>query len=274
MAVGTKIQNPRGFGFFLAVLTLRVRCFSNGKKVYLISLKIMVADNIQHIRDTAAAACRLAGRDPGSVRLIVVGKTFPPEKILEAVDAGAWDIGENYVQEALGKREALTDARIRWHFIGHLQSNKVKYIAPWAAMVHAVDTARCADELQRHAERLGRVIEVLVEVNTSEEATKFGVRPDAALDFVRSIAGLPNIAVRGLMTIGPFTEDAALSRASFRQLRELRDEMNDRNATRAPLTELSMGMTHDYTIAIEEGSTMIRIGTAIFGARVKKADAA
>jgi PLP dependent protein len=258
---------------FGTIIIILVHCFSNGKKVYLISQKIMVADNIQHIRESAAAACRRAGRDPESVKLIVVGKTFPAEKILEAVNAGAVDIGENYVQEAVSKREALNDERIRWHFIGHLQSNKVKYIAEWVAMIHSVDNARCAEELQRHAARLGRVIDVLVEVNTSAEATKFGVHPDGAVEFVRSIAEFQNIVVKGLMTIGPFTDETESSRRSFRLLRTLRDEMNSKSITRAPLSELSMGMTHDYSIAIDEGSTMIRIGTAIFGSRVKKADA-
>lgn len=234
----------------------------------------MVAENIRTIRDTAAASCITAGRDPASVRLIVVGKTFPAEKILEAVHAGAPDIGENYVQEALGKHEALKHEEIRWHFIGHLQSNKVKYIAEWVTLIHAVDNERCAQEIQKHAFRLGRTIDVLVEVNTSAEATKFGVKPELALGFVRSLGALPNVNVKGLMTIGPFTDDAEASRASFRLLKSLLDEMNQTQVTRVPMTELSMGMTHDYTIAIEEGATMIRIGTAIFGSRVKKPDAA
>jgi len=233
----------------------------------------MVAENIRHIRETAAAACIRAGRAPESVRLIVVGKTFPAEKILEAVTAGAPDIGENYVQEALAKRDALKAEPIRWHFIGHLQSNKVKYIADWVDMVHAVDNERCAQELQKHAARLGRTIDVLVEVNTSEEATKFGVKPEEAAGFVRSLSAYPSLVVKGLMTIGPFTDEADASRASFQLLKSLLDRMNLACATPVPMTELSMGMTHDYTIAIEEGSTMIRIGTAIFGSRVKKAGA-
>jgi PLP dependent protein len=247
--------------------------FKRKKGIFNIREKIMVADNIRHIRETAEAVCVQAARDPASVKLIAVGKTFPPEKILEAVDAGVSDIGENYVQEAIGKRETLNDDRIRWHFIGHLQTNKVKYVAGWVSMIHSVDDARCAEEIQKHAARLGRSIDVLVEVNTSEEATKFGVRPERAGELVRSIAALPNLEVRGLMTIGPFTEEATESRASFRLLRSLRDEMNEYHVTRVPMTELSMGMTHDYRIAIEEGSTMIRIGTAIFGVRVKRTDA-
>lgn len=246
--------------------------FKRKKGIFNIRKKIMVSDNIRHISETAAAACIQAARDPGSVTLIAVGKTFPPEMILEAVHAGVLDIGENYVQEVIGKRDVLKDDRIRWHFIGHLQSNKVKYIAEWVTLIHSVDNARCAEEIQRHALRLGRTIDILVEVNTSAEATKFGVHPEQAVEFVRSIAAYPNICVKGLMTIGPFTDESASSRASFRLLRSLRDEMNAQHVTRVPMTELSMGMTHDYRIAIEEGSTMIRIGTAIFGLRVKKAD--
>ncbi len=230
----------------------------------------MVADNIRHIRETAGAACLRAGRVPESVRLIAVGKTFPPDRIREVVNAGVADIGENYVQEAIAARDALHDDRIRWHFIGHLQTNKVKFIADWVTLIHSVDNARCAEELQKHALRLGRKIDVLVEVNTSDEATKFGVRPEAALAFVQSIAALSNITVQGLMTIGPFTDDIEASRASFRLLRSLRDEMNACSVTPAPITELSMGMTHDYCTAIEEGSTIIRIGTAIFGVRAKR----
>ncbi|HLP17137.1 MAG TPA: YggS family pyridoxal phosphate-dependent enzyme [Bacteroidota bacterium] len=227
----------------------------------------MVADNIRHILDGVEAACLRLGRSPDSVRLIAVGKTFSPETIREAVDAGIADIGENYVQEAVGKRSALDDARIRWHFIGHLQTNKVKYIAEWVAMIQSVDNIRCAQEIQKHAARLGRSIDVLVEVNTSAEATKFGVKPDEAVAFVKSLSDLPNVNIKGLMTIGPFTDNADESRASFRTLKRLIDEINA--GREEPLTELSMGMTHDYPIALEEGATMIRIGTAIFGSRVK-----
>jgi PLP dependent protein len=229
----------------------------------------MVAENIRHIVDDVEAACIRLGRSADSVRLIAVGKTFPPEMIREAVDAGIADIGENYVQEAVGKRLALEDAGIRWHFIGHLQTNKVKYIADWVSLIHSVDNLRCAEEIQKHAARLGRRIDVLVEVNTSEEATKFGVKPDDAAAFVHSLAALPDVNVQGLMTIGPFTDAAEESRASFRRLKRLFDEINE--TKQEPLTELSMGMTHDYAIAIEEGATMIRIGTAIFGPRAKKA---
>lgn len=244
--------------------------FQTKKRYIQYQEKIMVAGRIQQIRKTVAAACVRAGRNPESVTLIAVGKTFPPEIICEAVNAGVVDIGENYVQEAIRVRDFLRDDRIRWHYIGHLQTNKVKYIADWVTMIHSVDNRRCAEEISKHGARLGRTIDVLVEVNTSDEATKYGVRPETAVEFVRSIATLPNIMVKGLMTIGPFTDTIKSSRASFRLLRSLRDEMNEQCATRIAITELSMGMTHDYLVAIDEGSTMIRIGTAIFGARIKK----
>ena len=229
----------------------------------------MVAENVKNIREQIQKACIAAGRNPDSVTLIAVSKTFGHEMIAEAVLEGVFDIGENYVQELVRKREQVPDSRIRWHFIGHMQSNKVKHIADWIYLIHSVDNDRVAVELQKRGEKLGRSINVLVEVNTSGEATKNGVKPEGALDLIRTISTFPNIDVQGLMTIGPFEPDSTGSRKSFRRLKSMFDEINAAAILRRPMVHLSMGMSHDFTAAIEEGSTMVRIGTSIFGSRTK-----
>jgi hypothetical protein len=177
------------------------------------------------------------------------------------------DIGENYVQELLEKRGKLAGEAIRWHFVGHLQSNKVKQITPWVTLIHAVDSVGLAREIDRRAAQVGRVIDLLVEVNTTGEGTKFGLQPDATVSFVRSLGGLPNIRVAGLMTIGPFLPDPEGSRPMFHVLRELRSEAAKLGQENGTMHHLSMGMTGDFEVAIDEGSTLIRIGTAIFGSR-------
>jgi len=230
----------------------------------------MISANIDRIRAGIAAACQRSGRRPEDVTLIAVTKTFPADRIREAVRAGCADIGENYVQELLPKHEELSGEAIRWHFIGHLQSNKVKYIVPWVTMVHAVDNRSLAEELDRRARQHGRVLDVLVEVNTTGEASKFGLGPDAVLPFVRSLADLDAVRVAGLMTIGPFLPDPEGSRPMFRRLRELRDELAGIRQENLTPVHLSMGMTGDYEVAVEEGATFIRIGTALFGSRPKK----
>lgn len=231
---------------------------------------MMVAENIKNIRENVAKACFRIGRDPQSVELIAVSKTFGTEKILEACTAGQLDFGENYVQELTEKRNALTAQPIRWHFIGHLQSNKVKYIADWIHLIHSVDSEGLAAEIDKRAQKSNRAIDALIEVNTSEEATKFGVKPEQAIDLIRFVNGMQHIHLKGLMTIGPFTDAKDESRAAFKVLKNIFDTANSRSILRQPMTILSMGMTHDYEIAIEEGSTMIRIGTAIFGARTQQ----
>ncbi|MEW5797977.1 MAG: YggS family pyridoxal phosphate-dependent enzyme [Bacteroidota bacterium] len=230
----------------------------------------MIAENIKNIRENVAKACFRIGRDPQSVELIAVSKTFGPDKVLEGFLAGQTDFGENYVQELIEKRNALITNPIRWHFIGHLQSNKVKYIAEWIHLIHSVDSEGLAAEIDKRAQKSSRVIDVLIEVNTSEEATKFGVKPEKAIDLMRYVDGLHHVNLKGLMTIGPFTDNKDESRTSFKVLKNIFDTANSQRILRQPMTILSMGMTHDFEIAIEEGSTMIRIGTAIFGLRTKQ----
>lgn len=237
---------------------------------YIPSLFSMIQANIDTLRPRIASACGRAGRSSADVALVAVSKTFPSAAIRQAVEAGVEEIGENYVQELLGKRKDLAGLPIRWHFIGHLQSNKVKYVAPWIELIHAVDNAGLAREIDRHAARAGRVIDILVEVNTTGEKSKFGLAPETTLPFIRSLEGMANLRVAGLMTIGPFLPDPEGSRPMFRTLRELRDETARLGQPNAPMHHLSMGMTGDFEVAIEEGATLIRIGTAIFGSRVKR----
>ena len=226
----------------------------------------MVAENVKNIRQRIASACARVSRKTEEVTLVAVTKTFNHLHIKEALAAGVSDIGENYVQEACEKQELLSNEQIRWHFIGHLQSNKVKYIIPWISFVHAVDSFKLGQEISRQAVTTGRTIDILVEVNTSAESTKFGVPPGEARTIVNKLSALSNINVAGLMTIGPFLPDPELSRPAFRMLHELRQQCRQDGLN---LPHLSMGMTNDFEVAIEEGATMVRIGTAIFGKRTK-----
>lgn len=236
---------------------------------YISGFKIrMVADNVENIRRRIASACSKVGRTAEEVTLVAVTKTFDSSRIREAVDAGVLDIGENFVQELSRKRNQLRDERIRWHFVGHLQTNKVRHIAEWIYLIHSVDSVHVGKELSKRGEQLGRTIEVLVEVNTSAEPTKFGVEPEKTASLVQELSTLRYIRVQGLMTIGPFLPDPELSRPAFRLLRELREKIRQ---TGLAMPHLSMGMTNDFEVAIEEGATILRIGTALFGRRVKNA---
>jgi pyridoxal phosphate enzyme (YggS family) len=229
----------------------------------------MIPANVKLIRERIERCCERIGRDAADVTLVAVAKTFPPEMVREAVRAGVGDIGENYVQELQQKRAALGDEGIRWHFIGHLQSNKARMVAPFAHLIHAVDSVGLAHELDRRARDAGRVLDVLVEVNTTGEGSKFGVLPDAAGALVRALHPFPNLRIAGLMTIGPFLPDPEGSRPMYRVLRELRDSIAAVPQDNVMMRHLSMGMTGDFEVAIEEGATIVRIGTAIFGRRVR-----
>ncbi len=227
----------------------------------------MIADNAQQVRERVRKACERSGRDPQGVRLIAVSKTFDVARVREVLEAGISDIGENFVQELRDKRAELNNPDIRWHFVGHLQSNKVKYIADFISLIHSTDHRSVAEEIDKRGARIGRLIDVLVEVNTTGERTKFGVLPESTIEFVKSLAHLRNLRVRGLMTMGPFLPDPEDSRPAFRTLREFRDDVRNAGIENVEMTELSMGMTNDFEVAIEEGATMVRIGTAIFGPR-------
>lgn len=226
-----------------------------------------VVNNIRKIREAIAEAALRSGRAPSEVRLMAVTKTVGDDRILEAIEAGVDIMGENYIQEAKRKIEAM-DVDVRWHMIGHLQSNKAKYAVRLFDMVHSVDRMGLAAELDKRSAAVGRVTDILVEVNVSGEESKSGVRADKAPALVREIARLDNLSIRGLMTMPPWFDDPEDARPYFVALRELRDRIAAEEIPAVDLRELSMGMSGDYGVAVEEGATIVRIGTAIFGARV------
>ncbi len=221
-------------------------------------------DEVQGRIARAAAAC---GRDPGAVTLVAVSKTHGADAIREAYAAGQRDFGENYAQELEEKARALADlAELRWHFIGHLQRNKARLVAPFAEMIQTIDSARLAGELSRLAEPAGRRLPCLVQVNVGEEPQKSGCAAAEAEDVLRAVEAAPGLALAGLMTLPPFDLDATGTRVHFRALRELREALG--GAARLP--HLSMGMSHDFEEAIDEGATIVRVGTAIFGDRPRR----
>lgn len=226
-----------------------------------------VRANIEAVRQRIARACLRAGRDPAEVTLLLVTKTVPPELVRLAVDAGERTFGENKAQEALAKARVLSDLPIVWHFIGHLQTNKVKDVLSFASMVQSVDRMRLVEKLDQQLQRLGRSLDVLIQVNTSYEPSKYGVAPEETLAFVREVARYDTLNVRGLMTIGKLSADPDDARRCFRLLRQLRDRIAAEAIPRVQMDILSMGMSGDLEIAIEEGSTMVRVGTAVFGPR-------
>lgn len=223
-----------------------------------------IAQNIENLKRRVAETCKRVGRDVASVRIVAVSKMFGIDKIEEARVAGLEDFGENYVQELREKIELWTGKPVRWHFIGHLQSNKVKYIIDSIHLLHSLDSLRLAKEVQKRAQK---PVDVLLEVHTTEEATKTGVRPDEVVELARQVSHLDKVRIRGLMTMGPFSDNPEDSRSSFRLLAELRRSIERERIPGVAMEDLSMGMTHDYEIAIEEGATILRIGTAIFGKR-------
>ncbi len=226
---------------------------------------MLIAENIERVRARIDQTCRKAGRSLDEVTLIAVTKTVGISQIEKALAAGITSVGENRVQEAWTKYNQV-EVPADWHLIGHLQTNKVKRALQFANMIHSVDSIRLARELQVQAERLDRTIDVLVQVNTSQEESKFGFEPEETEKAVDEIADFSGLTVKGLMTIGAFTDVREQVRACFRLLRGLRDRIAS-NIPRVSLDELSMGMTNDYDIAIEEGATMVRIGRSIFGKR-------
>lgn len=234
----------------------------------------MIAENIAELRERIDRRCQDAGRNPGEVRIVAVSKTFPAGTIREAVAAGVLEFGENYVQELLAKRRELEALPVRWHMIGHLQTNKVRQLVPWISLVQAVDSVHLALEIDRRSAAAGAVTDVLLEVNTTGEDSKFGVEPDRVVELAAAMDGLEHLRIAGLMTIGPFLPDPEGSRPMFRRLRQLREELQRMRQANLHPAHLSMGMTGDYEVALEEGATLLRIGTAIFGERQARGRAA
>jgi hypothetical protein len=233
----------------------------------------LVAANLSAVRARIARAAQASGRGPGDVRLVAVSKTFPIDRVLAAAAAGQRDFGENRVQEALQKQEALkrqdpsSETTIEWHLIGHLQSNKVRRATGAFACIHSVDSVDLLRRLDAVAAETGRRQDVLIQVDLAGEATKFGAQAEDAERIVEAGTACQAVSVRGLMLMPPWFDDAEQVRPFFRRLREFRDRLLGRGAPATMLRELSMGMSHDFEVAIEEGATMVRVGTAIFGAR-------
>lgn len=225
-----------------------------------------IAENLKLIRQRIDDAARRAGRDPASVRLVAVSKTKPVSAIVEARDSGQLLFGENYVQELVAKVAELPDG-VSWHFIGGLQSNKVRQIAGLVDLIHSVDRISLAREIDRQWGALGRCCDVLIQVNISREATKGGTSSQDLLDLVTEAAGLAHLRIRGLMTMPPFFDDPEAARPYFRRLRELAGEVEAAGIAGVEMAELSMGMSGDFEAAIAEGATLVRVGSALFGER-------
>lgn len=226
----------------------------------------MIRENIEFVEKEITEACNRAGRSRNQVSLIAVSKTKPVGMLQEAYDAGIRDFGENRVQELMEKMPVLP-ADIRWHMIGHLQRNKVKYIVGKVWMIHSVDSLELAEEISKEAVKKQVTVRILLEVNVAEEESKFGVTVQEALGLAEAAAKLPGIRVEGLMTIAPYTEVPEENRIYFQRLKQLSVDIYDKNIDNVNMNVLSMGMTGDYSIAVEEGATYVRVGTGIFGER-------
>jgi PLP dependent protein len=223
-----------------------------------------IEKNLSRIRERIKHAAIKVGRDPRGITLVAVTKTVTVERIREAIAAGAMIFGENYVQEAKAKIEAIGKSGIQWHFIGHLQSNKAAYAVRLFDLIHAVDSVTLAQVLDKKAAAVGKIVDCLVEVKLSQEASKFGTSKERASELAHELKDMKNISVTGLMTMPPYADDPEAARPYFIALRELKEELE---GSGVPLPELSMGMSGDFEVAIEEGATIVRIGRAIFGER-------
>ena len=229
-------------------------------------METMLCENLKKVEDNVDAACRKAGRSRDEVTLIAVSKTKPVEMLSTIYNQGIRDFGENKVQEMCDKMEQLP-SDIRWHMIGHLQTNKVKYIVGHTTLIHSVDSLHLAKEIEKQAEKKDVTVDIRVEVNIAEEESKFGIHKEETYELVRQIAALPHVHICGLMTIAPYVENPEDNRMYFRGIRQLSVDIAEQNIDNVDMDVLSMGMTGDYMVAIEEGATMVRVGTGIFGER-------
>ncbi len=226
----------------------------------------MLKENLELVEKRISEACARAGRAREDVTLIAVSKTKPASVLREAYDLGVRDFGENYVQELSDKMETLPKD-IRWHMIGHLQRNKVRFIAGKTELIHAVDSYRLAEEINIQAKKRRTTVPILIEVNIAGEASKFGISAEDTILLAEEIAGLENVRIKGLMLIAPYVSDPEENRVHFQKMKQLSVDIADKNIDNVSMEILSMGMTGDYTVAIEEGATMVRVGTGIFGER-------
>lgn len=226
----------------------------------------MIVENIEHVRENIEKACKKAGRSVDEVTLIAVSKTKPYTDIEEALKSGTLDYGENKVQEMCEKYEILPK-NIRWHMIGHLQRNKVKYLVGKTELIHSVDSIRLAEQIEKEYAKKGETANILIEINMAQEESKFGITSQETEELIRKISTFEHIRIKGLMTIAPYTDNPETNRVYFRQMKKLSVDIRDKNIDNVSMDVLSMGMTGDYQVAIEEGSTMVRVGTGIFGER-------
>ncbi len=226
----------------------------------------MIRENLLEVEEKIRLACERSERNPDEVTLIAVSKTKPMEMIEEAIACGKREFGENKAQEMKEKCDSLPED-IKWHFIGHLQTNKVKYVVGRAYLIHSVDSYHLAEAIEAESAKKDVISHILIEVNVAQEESKFGLKTDETLSLVEKVAKLPHIRIDGLMTIAPFVENAQNNRSVFRELRKLSVDIKEKNIDNVSMNVLSMGMTNDYEVAIEEGATYVRVGTAIFGER-------
>ena len=226
----------------------------------------MILDNIKQVEENIIKSCEKVGRDPKEVTLIAVSKTKPYTAIEEALPSGVLDYGENKVQELTEKYEILPKD-IRWHMIGHLQRNKVKYLVGKVELIHSVDSLRLANQIETEFAKKNEIASILIEVNMANEESKFGITSETTEQLVREISKLEHVRIKGLMTIAPYTDNPETNREYFRNMKKLSVEITDKNIDNVIMNVLSMGMTGDYQVAIEEGATMVRVGTGIFGER-------
>jgi pyridoxal phosphate enzyme (YggS family) len=226
----------------------------------------MLKENLLEVEKNIQIACDKSGRKREDITLIAVSKTKPISMLQEIYNCGVLDFGENKVQE-LCEKEELLPKDIRWHMIGHLQTNKVKYLMGKTTLIHSVDSLKLAQEIEKQAKKADVVVDILVEINIAEEASKFGIKKEETYALVREIAKLSHIRIKGLMTIAPFVKDPEDNRLYFRQIKELSVDIDNQNIDNVCMNVLSMGMTGDYMVAIEEGATIVRVGTGIFGER-------
>ncbi|MBL0700693.1 MAG: YggS family pyridoxal phosphate-dependent enzyme [Desulfosarcina sp.] len=220
------------------------------------------------IKERIINAAISSGRNPADIRLVTVSKKMPEEKIIEAIEAGADILGENFIQEAREKTDHLSSYNVSWHFIGHLQSNKAKYAVRMFDFIHTVDSIKLALELNKRAKKINKIQNILIQVNISGELSKSGVEPEKIMNLLKEISRLKNLSVKGLMTMPPYFSNPEKARPFFASLRKLREAIKEEDIPGILMEELSMGMTGDFEAAIEEGATLVRIGTAIFGKRV------
>jgi len=226
-----------------------------------------IRDNLADIQSRIQQACQRAGRDPKEVRLVAVSKTKPAAMIEEAATAGQHLFGESYAQEFSAKFDHL-ETPVEWHFIGGLQTNKVKYLRGKVELIHSVDRLSLAEEIERQWAKIDQVVNVLIQLNLGAEDSKSGADEAELEELLRQVAALPHLRIRGLMALPPYLADPEEVRPFFRRLRQLAETMNSRHIPGVELNELSMGMSHDFEVAIEEGATLVRVGSAIFGARI------